>query len=127
MAHHNVGIPIATTENWPRFVKLHKCGLKTIEIAKQTGFSPRNTARYVEAVQTLNSYDMLAAKQYVRKIRHDQVSSHSTQSSRQTSSPREMTPREMIKKLYDMGYRIKNNTLVFIQETEIKLSDIINN
>ena len=39
---------------------------------------------------------------------------------------RELTPRERIKKLYDLGYRIKDNKLVFIQAVEVKLQDIIN-
>ena len=38
----------------------------------------------------------------------------------------EMTPREMIKKLYDLGYRIENNKLVCIQKVVVKLNDIIN-
>ena len=37
-----------------------------------------------------------------------------------------MTPREMIKALYDMGYRIENNKLVCYQKVEVKLQDIIN-
>lgn len=39
---------------------------------------------------------------------------------------KEMTPREMIKKLYDMGYRIENNQLVCIQKVVVKLQDILN-
>ena len=38
---------------------------------------------------------------------------------------RDMTPREMIKKLYDMGYRIENNQLVCITRNVIKLNDIL--
>lgn len=38
----------------------------------------------------------------------------------------EMSPREMIKKLYDMGYRIKDNKLYVIRPVEVKLQDIIN-
>ena len=38
----------------------------------------------------------------------------------------EMTPREMIKKLYDMGYRIENNKLVCIVKQVVNLQDIIN-
>ena len=39
---------------------------------------------------------------------------------------KELTPREMIKKLYDMGYRIENNHLVYIQKVVVKMSDILN-
>lgn len=37
------------------------------------------------------------------------------------------TPRELIKRLHDLGYRIKNNKLVQIREIEVNLKDIINN
>ena len=39
---------------------------------------------------------------------------------------KEMTPREMIKKLYDMGYRIENNKLVCYQKIVVKVDDILN-
>ena len=41
--------------------------------------------------------------------------------------PRDMTPREMIKRLWDMGYRIENNKLVVITRTEVNLADIVRN
>lgn len=37
----------------------------------------------------------------------------------------ELSPREMIKRLYDMGYRIENNQLVCYQKTVVKIQDII--
>ena len=36
-----------------------------------------------------------------------------------------MTPREMIKKLYDMGYRIEDNQLVCYQKVVVKVNDIL--
>lgn len=41
------------------------------------------------------------------------------------TKPKELTPREMIKALYDMGYRIENNKLVHYQKHIIELADII--
>lgn len=38
----------------------------------------------------------------------------------------DFTPREMIKHLYNLGFRIKNNEIVMIIEKKIKLSDILN-
>ena len=38
----------------------------------------------------------------------------------------DFSPREMIKHLYNLGYRIKNNEIVMVIEKKIKLSDIIN-
>ena len=37
----------------------------------------------------------------------------------------QMSPREMIKALYDMGYRIENNQLVCYVKQRVNLSDII--
>ena len=42
-------------------------------------------------------------------------------------SVREMTPREMIKALYDLGYRIEDNELVCYQRQVVKLGDVVNN
>ena len=36
------------------------------------------------------------------------------------------TPREMIKHLYNLGYRIENNGLVCIQKVSVNIKDIIN-
>lgn len=38
-----------------------------------------------------------------------------------------MTYREMIKELYDAGYRIEDNELVCYQRQVVKLGDIVNN
>jgi len=38
----------------------------------------------------------------------------------------EMSPREMIKKLYNLGYRIENNQLVCYVKQTVRLQDIIN-
>ena len=43
-----------------------------------------------------------------------------------TVRTKELQPREMIKKLYDMGYRIENNQLVCYQKVVVKVNDIIN-
>ena len=40
---------------------------------------------------------------------------------------REMTPREMIKKLYDIGYRIEDNQLVCYVKQPVNVKDIITN
>ena len=37
----------------------------------------------------------------------------------------ELTPRQMIKKLYDLGYRIENNQLVCYTKNVVKIQDII--
>ena len=37
----------------------------------------------------------------------------------------ELTPREMIKKLYDMGYRIENNKLVCYVKQVVNIQDVI--
>ena len=39
----------------------------------------------------------------------------------------EMSPREMIKHLYTLGYRIKNNELVVLVEQKVNIKDILIN
>lgn len=39
---------------------------------------------------------------------------------------KDFTAREMIKHLYNMGYRIENNQLVVLQKVPVKVNDIIN-
>lgn len=39
---------------------------------------------------------------------------------------KDFSPRELIKHLYNLGYRIENNQLVVIQKVPVKLNDIIN-
>ena len=39
----------------------------------------------------------------------------------------ELTPREMIKRLYDLGYRIEDNQLVIYQKQVVKIGDVVNN
>lgn len=38
----------------------------------------------------------------------------------------DFTPREIIKHLYDLGYRIEEGRLVLVQRTVVKLGDILN-
>ena len=38
----------------------------------------------------------------------------------------DFTPREIIKHLYDLGYRIENNKLYVVTRREVKLSDVCN-
>ena len=38
----------------------------------------------------------------------------------------DFTPREIIKHLYDLGYRIEDDRIVLVQKTVIKIGDIIN-
>jgi len=38
----------------------------------------------------------------------------------------QMSPREMIKHLYSLGYRIKDNQLIVLVEQKVNLKDIIN-
>ena len=38
----------------------------------------------------------------------------------------QLSPREMIKHLYSLGYRIKNNELVVLVEQKVNIKDIIN-
>lgn len=47
------------------------------------------------------------------------------ESQKELTPPKELTPGEMIKRLYDMGYRIENNKIVCYVKQVVNLSDII--
>lgn len=90
-----------TPEELQTIVRLFDEGKTAKEIAKATG-------RTVSAIYSLK----LRKGKSPAPANRDKV--------------REMTPREMIKALYDMGYRIEGNKLVLVMRKEVKLSDIIN-
>ena len=107
----------------------------TTEIAKvcEMYYNDNLTAR---TIAELTGRSLNAVKQAVRKNRaeyiddEDQVVKVPTQNiatpPSQTSKTVKMEPREMIKALYDMGYRIENNQLVCHVRQVVKLQDIIN-
>lgn len=69
-----------------------------------------------------------AIKQVVMKNRRDEKDAPPKENPVKIHENREqLTPREMIKALYDMGYRIENNQLICYQKQVVKLQDIINN
>lgn len=58
----------------------------------------------------------------IGKIRHGK---RPVKKEENTPPLREMTPREMIKHLYNLGYRIENNQLVCYTKNVVKIQDII--
>jgi len=54
-----------------------------------------------------------------------QLSKMRQQKRENTPPHREMSPREMIKHLYNLGYRIENNQLVCYTKNVVKIQDII--
>ena len=75
-----------------------------------------------EAISTLGEANIKAAESHYKDL------------ARQEPRPvvvkektlKDFTAREMIKHLYNMGYRIDNNQLVVLQKVPVKVNDIIN-
>ena len=60
------------------------------------------------------------------KVANEVISPVVTPVKTNTPIEKEITPREMIKRLYDLGYRIMDNMLVVLVPQPVKLNDIIN-
>lgn len=111
-------------------IELDKEGKSTSEIAKEVG---RTKA-------SINSFlgREYRDQRYTKKFNLDNVDGTAqkpiapapkfTMEAPQKHEERakELSPREMIKKLYDMGYRIENNQLVCYQKVVVKVNDILN-
>ena len=67
-----------------------------------------------------------SASYYKNENTTDKNSNIATESKKVEEKTKVMTPREMIKSLYDMGYRIEDNHLVCYVRQTVKLQDIIN-
>lgn len=99
------------------------------------------TGRSVKAIQNTvhRNKDMVPDKNYVIPILTSVENKGKIESLlARSSSPVEqkpaveqpkqvqLSPREMIKHLYSLGYRIKNNELVVLVEQKVNIKDIIN-
>lgn len=94
-----------TKQEKDAILQYHKEGYSNTEIAKFTGRSVAGVGRFITL--TNNAYALKKAEPAVIK--------------------EPMTPREMIKALWDLGYRIEDNELVCYQRQVVKLGDIVNN
>ena len=116
---------------------LWESGKTTAQIAYVTGRSKgaisaflsteRRDGRYSGRAATVNKGEKVDIKVNGVKVADVPNNSVEKKETPATTKPKELTPREMIKKLYDMGYRIENNQLVCIQKVVVKLQDILNN
>lgn len=99
------------------------------------------TGRSVKAIQNTvhRNKDMVPDKNYVipvltsvdNKEKIESIIARSNSPVEQkpvVEQPKQMqlSPREMIKHLYSLGYRIKNNELVVLVEQKVNIKDIIN-
>lgn len=128
-----------TTEEIRQIFELKKKGYKASEIAKIVG-------RTIAAINTFFAREkhhhcysrMLKEDQSIQTEKVDikvngvkvaEVPASIVETHTETQAPvavKTMTPREMIKALYNLGYRIENNQLVCYVKQTVKIQDIIN-
>lgn len=115
-----------TQEEKNQILAMHKDGASVDEIAEMFGRTPK-------AIKLLlNKSGQSTRPLYVAGVKVAEVPESSIETEEKVVAPatdvktKELTPREMIKKLYDLGYRIEDNKLVCYVKQVVKLNDIIN-
>ena len=129
MKQHQIHKPYTTTEV-QQILSLYDSGKTAKEIAGITG---RTQAAIQQCIFTnRDRSDWLAPEPRVASgdkpvnVVPKPAVTAATKSADRGGQDIKMAPREMIKALYDMGYRIENNTLVCYQRNIVKIQDIIN-
>lgn len=89
------------------------------------------TMKQIAEVGNMNINNVKAAIRRFRRQHPEEVAYKYKRAERKPKEPtiikEKMTYREMIKALYDAGYRIEDNQLVIYQKQVVKLGDIVNN
>ena len=119
-----------TTEEIKTILEMRSRGCSYKEISEKTGRTPHALSQLVSNDKRTGCYSNLIAKKAELKvggIKVAEVPESAIEKPKDESRPvQEMTPRQMIKKLYDLGYRIENNQLVCTIKQVVKIQDIIN-
>lgn len=102
-----------SSEDADRIIMLHNNGVTAKEIAAQMG-------------RTTNAIHQFLCNRRKRDAKLGrEVKPDSEVPKPEVNNRKEMTARDMIKALYNMGYRIENNKLVHYQKHVIELNDIV--
>ena len=132
-----------TTDEIKTILDMYNAGYKYKEISRKTGRSTAALSQLVYMEKKNSHYSNFIfsankkkAELKVGGVKVAEVLAEAVEQPKATgviaSGPNtgmpvlEMTPREMIKKLYDLGYRIENNRLVCYVKQSVNLKDIIN-
>ena len=100
-----------TPEEIKDIVRLYDNGVPAKEIAKQ---KDRTTGSIHQVIYQVR-----------KQMKNENATPTASAKPASMPKPTNLSPREMIKALYDMGYRIENNQLVCYQKQVVKVSDII--
>ena len=93
-----------------KYARIKAESRKNTGIVVKRGRKPKSVEEYIKAQKELNVVSVSAPE------KKEEIVSTST-----------MTPREMIKRLYDLGYRIEDNKIVCYVKQTVNVQDIINN
>ena len=126
-----------TTDDIRTILEMRSRGCSYKQISEKTGRTPHALSQLVSKDKRTGFYSNLIAKKADLKVGGIKVAEVPESAiekpvgiivnGKERGLPvMEMTPREMIKKLYDLGYRIENNQLVCYQKVFVKVNDILN-
>lgn len=112
-----------TTEEKQLIINLSNAGKTAEEIAKVVDRSKHSIHQFMYNVRT----GKVTVKGVSMRLPLDRklVSLGEHKEEPIVEKIRDMSPREMIKKLYDLGYRIENNQLVCYVKQTVQVRDII--
>ena len=125
-------------------LEYRKSGFTFKEIAEIVGYKEKSIKNWFCRNYTREEREQMASQNPKIHVRRNSLETtpetvteivnqmiQSTQPAPVQSQPKEKTlkdfqARDMIRHLYNMGYRIENNQLVVLQKVPIKINDIIN-
>lgn len=101
---------IITAEQLNHIVELYNGGFTMEEIAKDMGIKFSRVQGAIARARKSNPESVITKKKRLPK--------------KPVIQKEKLTPREMIKALYDLGYRIEDNQLVIYQRQVVKIGDV---
>ncbi len=108
-----------TNDEWQRMMKMRYEGKSMKEIADAIG-------RLESAVSKRFALKSKEYKEYKIKMYTENTPAVPPPASTKEKTLSDFSPRDIIKHLYNLGYRIENNALVYYSKQYIKLNDIVN-
>ena len=113
-----------SVEEVKEIFRLRQMGYKYSEIATAIGRSYSGIAMFFKREKEAHTYSAMLGEQ-IPSVRETPATPQK-EGEAPVNTHAELTPREMIKRLYDLGYRIEDNNLVCYQRVQVKIQDIIN-
>ena len=105
------------------FFSLLETGITLEESCEKIGRSSKCILQYLRRNGMINRLNAFPSCGYKAKTTEKQTELFPTKSA---ASLHDFTPREMMRYLYDLGYRIEDGKVYFIQKQEVNINSVIN-